>query len=102
MTTTDTALPSVEERSSLVGGFNHVAQVTRDLDRLTGFYRDAFDVPFLEIADPRGRHGFLLLGRGSHDDDLGPVLHVFEMPEDMTGPLPAPEAMFRRGRLDHI
>src|SRR5262249_22789309 len=89
-------------RSSLVNGFNHVAVVARDLDRLVGFYADVFDVPFVEVPDERGRHGFLSLGPGRRDVDPGPVLHAFEVPEDMTGPFPSAGDMFRRGRLDHI
>jgi catechol 2,3-dioxygenase-like lactoylglutathione lyase family enzyme len=91
------------ERSSLVGGLNHVAQVTRNLDRLTNFYADVFDVPFAELPPHRDRrHGFLLLGRGSPDGDPGPMLHVFELPEEATGPFGPADQMFRRGRLDHL
>jgi catechol 2,3-dioxygenase-like lactoylglutathione lyase family enzyme len=91
-------------RSPLVGGFNHVAQVTRDLDRLARFYDEVLEVPFCELpgGDDRGRHGFLLLGRGTSEEDPGPVLHVFEVPEEVTGPLPDAGAFFRRGRLDHL
>ena len=89
------------ERSPFVGGFNHVAQTTPDLDRLTAFYTDTLGVPFVELPDTRGRHGFLLLGDAG-SDGLGPILHVFEAPEAVTGPLADPDAMFRRGRLDHI
>jgi catechol 2,3-dioxygenase-like lactoylglutathione lyase family enzyme len=88
--------------SALVNGFNHVAVITRDLDRLVAFYAENFDVPFREILDPRGRHGFLSLAPGLHEDDPSPVLHVFEMPEDVTGPFPPADDMFRRGRLDHV
>jgi catechol 2,3-dioxygenase-like lactoylglutathione lyase family enzyme len=88
--------------SSLVNGFNHVAVITRDLDRLVAFYAANFDVPFLEIPDPRGRHGFLRLAGGRDEGDPGPVLHAFEMPEHVTGPFPPADDMFRRGRLDHV
>ena len=89
------------ERSALIGGVNHVAQVTHDLDRLTSFYAAALGVPFVELPDDRGRHGFLLLG-DADAHGLGPILHVFEVPAAMTGPLADPDAMFRRGRLDHL
>jgi catechol 2,3-dioxygenase-like lactoylglutathione lyase family enzyme len=89
-------------RSSLIRGFNHVAAVTHDLDRLTAFYRDVFDVPFVPIPTPDIRHGFLLLGDMAPNGGLGPILHVFEATEDMTGELPDATAIFRRGRLDHI
>ena len=90
------------ERSNLVDGFNHVAQVTQDLDRLAAFYRDVFEVPFIELPDPRGRHGFLLFGANPRKGELGPVLHVFEVPEEARGSFGSPDAMFHRGRLDHI
>ena len=89
------------ERSSLVGGFNHVAQVTRDLDRLAAFYADVFEVPFVELPPAGARHGFLLFGHGTAAGDPGPILHVFEMQEETTGPF-GPTEMFRRGRLDHF
>lgn len=89
-------------RSSLVGGFNHVAQITRDIDRLARFYRDVFEVPFVELPAREGRHGFLLLGSGSTAKDPGPVLHAFEVSDEITGPLPDPDAFFRRGRIDHM
>jgi len=94
-------IPSTDQRSDLVAGFNHVALLTRDLDRLAAFYRDVFDVPLVELPDPRGRHGFLPLG-GAADGGLGPVVHAFEVPEQMTGAFPDADTMFRRGRLDHL
>jgi catechol 2,3-dioxygenase-like lactoylglutathione lyase family enzyme len=91
-----------DQRSAVVTGFGHVAQITCDLDRLVRFYREVFDVPFVELPGPDARHGFLLLGTGPHPGDLGAMLHVFEMSEDITGPMPPADVMFRRGRLDHI
>jgi catechol 2,3-dioxygenase-like lactoylglutathione lyase family enzyme len=89
-------------RSTLIGGFNHVAQTTSDIDRLAAFYEEVFEVPFVELPADEGRHGFLLLGRGLSAADPGPVLHAFEVSEAVTGPLPDPDAFFRRGRLDHL
>jgi catechol 2,3-dioxygenase-like lactoylglutathione lyase family enzyme len=85
----------------LTGGINHIAQVTRDIDQLAAFYAEVFEVPFVELPPHEGRHGFLLLGQGTSPQDPGPILHAFEVPEEVTGPLPDPDAMFRRGRLDH-
>ena len=81
------------KQSTLVSGFNHVAQTTQDLDRLVAFYGEMMDIPFEELSDPRARHGFLHLGSA--------ILHVFEIPVEMTQYGDA-DAMFRRGRLDHI
>jgi catechol 2,3-dioxygenase-like lactoylglutathione lyase family enzyme len=92
-------------RSTLVDGLNHVALASRDLDRLAAFYAEVFDVPFVELAPPagrQGRHGFLLLGRGATAQDPGPVIHVFEVPEAVTGPFPDADAFLGRGRLDHL
>jgi catechol 2,3-dioxygenase-like lactoylglutathione lyase family enzyme len=86
--------------STLIAGVNHVAESTQDLDRLAGFYRETMDVPFVELNDGRGRHGFLLLG-GNASDGLGSILHVFEVPAAIAE-YGDPDAMFRRGRLDHI
>jgi catechol 2,3-dioxygenase-like lactoylglutathione lyase family enzyme len=86
--------------STLVAGVNHVAESTQDLDRLVGFYRTTMDVPFVELTDARGRHGFLLLG-GNAGGGIGSILHVFEVLEAITH-YGDPNAMFRRGRLDHI
>lgn len=99
-------MPTLTEPPPLLAGFNHVALVTRDLDRLTAFYRDVFGAPFEELSDPRGRHGFLHIG-GAADGPgsvggTDPILHVFEVPEELTGPFADPDTMFRRGRLDHF
>lgn len=79
---------------TLACGFNHVASITRDLDRLIDFYDELLDLPFEELTDPRARHGMFWLSPACG-------LHVFEIPEEGTGPFPANEIM-RRGRLDHI
>jgi catechol 2,3-dioxygenase-like lactoylglutathione lyase family enzyme len=82
----------------LVTGLNHVAVITRDLDRFVGFYREVFDASFEELTDPRGRHGFV------HLADSGPmsVLHAFEVGEEITGPFDEAPNMFRRGQIDHL
>jgi catechol 2,3-dioxygenase-like lactoylglutathione lyase family enzyme len=80
--------------AALLDGINHVAIVSRDLDRLAGFYGDVFGVEFEALESPRGRHGFLWVGPAS-------CVHAFEVPESYTGPYPA-EDMMRRGRIDHL
>ncbi len=74
----------------MLNGFNHVAILTKDLDRLEGFYRDVFgvtDVHDMQFGDVH--HRLLRVGERS-------VLHAFEMP----APDPAPT--FQRGRVDHV
>lgn len=78
---------------ALTRGVNHLATVTRDLDRLVRFYRDAFDAEVLgawRSADPPWRHYAIDLGGGT-------FLHAFENPEAAF-----PEGTFRRGRIDHV
>jgi catechol 2,3-dioxygenase-like lactoylglutathione lyase family enzyme len=71
-------------------GFNHVAILTDDLDRLEDFYRDVFevtDVHDMQFEDVH--HRLLRVGDRS-------VLHAFEKPA------PAPAPIFQRGRVDHV
>lgn len=80
---------------SLLAGFNHVATVTRDMDRLIEFYEEVFDAtPVFDLVAPglELRHVGLDVG--------GAFVHAWEAPEEQTGPFP--EEMFRRGRLDHV
>lgn len=75
----------------MLDGFNHVAILTSDLDRLEAFYRDVFDVHDVErMAFDGQRHTLLRVGPAS-------VLHAFEHDE-----VPAAAPIFRRGRLDHL
>jgi catechol 2,3-dioxygenase-like lactoylglutathione lyase family enzyme len=79
----------------LLTGFNHVATVTRDMDRLVNFYGEVFDAtavfdlvaPGLEL-----RHVGLDVG--------GAFVHAWEADERTTGSFP--QEMFRRGRVDHL
>lgn len=74
----------------MLSGFNHVAILTDDLDRLEGFYRDVFGVT--DVFDMRFEdvhHRLMRVGEQS-------VLHAFEMAA------PAPSPVFNRGRLDHL
>ncbi len=80
---------------SLLAGFNHVATVTRDMDRLIRFYEEVFDAkPVFDLVAP----GLELRHVGI--DCGGAFLHAWEATEDTTGSFPS--AMFRRGRLDHL
>lgn len=78
----------------LVDGINHVALVTRDLERLTGFFRDVFGAEVLTELEAEGRirrHCLLQVGERA-------ALHLMEAPD-----AELPEGpMFSRGRLDHL
>jgi len=74
----------------MLDGFNHVAILTSDLDRLEAFYRDVFDVDDVNRMEFQGqRHTLLRVGPAS-------VLHAFEHEP------PAPAPIFERGRVDHL
>lgn len=75
-------------------GFNRIALVTSDLDRLIGFYQEVFDAQVVvDLDEGRHRHALINLGGGS-------CIHAFLMPEN---PHAAGSAdMFGRGHLDHI
>lgn len=79
---------------SLVSGINHVAILTRDLERFVEFYRRIFevDVVFREVT-PAFRHAILRAGSSSW-------LHPVEVPDNVHGA--AVPDMFARGHLDHI
>lgn len=77
-------------------GFNHVATLTPDADRLVAFYKDVFgaEVTF-EMAAEEGHPRMLILDLGG-----GAALNVFESPEDETivGDRRRPGG---RGAIDH-
>jgi len=80
-----------------ISGINHIAFLTSDLDRLTGFYEELFGarkVVELPIPEPEGpgRHALIAVGAGA-------TLHVFEFAKI---PPPAERPMFQRGRIDHF
>jgi len=82
----------------LLDGFNHVATITNDADRLAAFYVDVFDATVL-------RDG------AEHPDGAGPrlmiikvgewaELNVFQIEGNTEAERQTP--MFGRGRLDHL
>lgn len=75
-------------------GFNHVALVTSDLDRLIAFYEEVFDAEVVaDLAEPHVRHALIDIGGGA-------CIHAFAMPDN---PHAAGSAgMFDRGHLDHL
>jgi len=60
----------------LTAGVNHVAVITRDLDRAVEFWGFVLGAGFRDISDERGRHGFVELAPGEAS-----VLHLFEIRE---------------------
>jgi catechol 2,3-dioxygenase-like lactoylglutathione lyase family enzyme len=79
----------------LLSGFNHVATLTKDTERLQAFYREVFDAtvrPHEEKGD-----GFRLTFI-----DIGPdaELNVFQIDGNTEADRQTP--MFGRGRIDHI
>lgn len=79
----------------LLDGFNHVALMTKDMDRLQAFYREVFDA---EIgadfpAGPGMRMSFIHVGPHSE-------FNVFQVDDNAEADRQSP--MFGRGRLDHL
>jgi catechol 2,3-dioxygenase-like lactoylglutathione lyase family enzyme len=89
----------------LLDGFNHVATLTNDTDRLVAFYRDVFEAdvrrdgpekPVDDDTDPRAEAVRLTI------IDIGPraELNVFQIAGNTEAQRQTP--MFGRGRLDHL
>lgn len=79
--------------TALVDGVHHIALLTSDLDRLIVFYGRVFDARVIGDREDSGRR-HALIAIGEHM-----VLHAFEVPADR---VPGRQAMFERGRLDHL
>ncbi len=82
----------------LLAGFNHVATLTNDSDRLHAFYRDVFEAEVLrdgaELADGTGpRMSVIRVGPGAE-------LNVFQLEGNTEADRQTP--MFGRGRIDHL
>jgi catechol 2,3-dioxygenase-like lactoylglutathione lyase family enzyme len=84
----------------LLDGFNHVAILTSDMDRLHDFYRQVFDANVLadgtETGGPDGAEArFSTI-------ELGPrsCFNVFQVPGNTEASRQTP--MFGRGRIDHL
>jgi catechol 2,3-dioxygenase-like lactoylglutathione lyase family enzyme len=78
----------------LLTGVNHVAVLTRDLDRFVDFYRDVFDVDVVfRETTPAFRHAILRTGPASwiHPAEVTGNSHADGLP-----------AMLDRGHLDHV
>jgi catechol 2,3-dioxygenase-like lactoylglutathione lyase family enzyme len=77
-------------------GFDHVATITNDADRLRDFYANVFDAT-VEHDGPEfpGGPRMLVLNLGEHSE-----LNVFEIEGNDEASRQTP--MFGRGRVDHI
>ncbi len=79
----------------LLNGFNHVALLTADTDRLVAFYRDVFDaeVDGQQEENQDVRLTFIRVGEAAE-------LNVFEVVGNKEAERQTP--MFGRGRIDHL
>jgi len=82
----------------LLNGFNHVATITSDTERLHAFYREVFDATVRhDGAEPGAPDGVRL-----SIIDVGPFseLNVFQIDGNTEAERQVP--MFGRGRIDHL
>lgn len=82
----------------LLDGFNHVATLTNDTERLHAFYVEVFDATIIEdLPGPPEGSGVRLsvIEIGPHSE-----LNVFQVDGNTEADRQVP--MFERGRLDHI
>jgi catechol 2,3-dioxygenase-like lactoylglutathione lyase family enzyme len=78
----------------LLDGFNHVAVITSDTDRLHAFYTEVFGAQVLN-DNKQEQLRFSIVAVGPHTE-----FNVFELYWDAS---PQPQIpMFGRGRLDHL
>ena len=82
----------------LLDGFNHVATLTNDADRLHAFYREVFEAEVVpELPGPPGggpvRLSVIIIGPHSE-------LNVFSVDGNTEADRQTP--MFGRGRIDHL
>ncbi len=77
-------------------GFNHVATLTADLDRLVGFYREAFDAEVtFEMAKAADHPRMSIVDLGG-----GAALNVFEVGQDEI--IGEQRRQGGRGAIDHF
>jgi catechol 2,3-dioxygenase-like lactoylglutathione lyase family enzyme len=78
----------------LLRGFNHVAVLTNDTQRLVDFYEEVFDATSM-LADKNDFLRLTLIWVGPFN-----ALNVFEITDNVEADKQVP--MFGRGRLDHF
>ena len=93
MTKTSQQVSGRERADELLAGINHVATMTADLERLENFYERACGASVVRRWDGDERHSMIRLGPAT-------VLHAFERRDNPH--VGSGQAMFHRGRLDHI
>ena len=79
----------------LLDGFNHVAVLTNDTDRLHSFYREVFDAE-VEDQEPGGP------GRPSHLHPCRRIRRTQRVRGDGNTEPQRQTPMFGRGRIDHL
>ena len=80
----------------LTDGLNHVAILTKDMDRLTRFYEEVFEAPSTRVeGDESSPFRMSII-------DVGPgrELNVFQIADNAEADHQVP--MFGRGRIDHL
>jgi catechol 2,3-dioxygenase-like lactoylglutathione lyase family enzyme len=80
----------------LTDGFNHVAILTNDMDRLHRFYEEVFDAPHRQVQGGPGEPFWMTV----IDVGEGRELNVFQMAGNTEADRQVP--MFGRGRIDHL
>ena len=83
---------------TLLDGVNHIALLTRDMDRFIRFYQEVFDAQV--VHDNRHHAGhvgerMVIMALGGQS-----AFNVFEVPGNTQAQIQTP--MFGRGRLDHF
>ena len=82
----------------LLDGFNHVATLTNDADRLHAFYREVFGAEIVRDGSEFGDAGgprLSVIKIGPHSE-----LNVFQIEDNTEASRQTP--MFGRGRIDHL
>jgi catechol 2,3-dioxygenase-like lactoylglutathione lyase family enzyme len=79
----------------LLNGFNHVAMLTNDTDRLCAFYEEVFDATISHRIQPQDGVELTFI-------DIGPSaqFNVFQIAGNAEAERQTP--MFERGRIDHF
>jgi catechol 2,3-dioxygenase-like lactoylglutathione lyase family enzyme len=91
-------LPTIttERTMPITSGFNHVATMTADLDRLVAFYEEVFDATVTFSMEAEGDHPrMFILDLGG-----GAALNAFEVPADQI--IGEQRKQGARGAIDHF